>query len=79
MKILGLNSPEIFLISVIILSILGPKRIEKGWLIFKKLLRFLLSEDEKLTFENRNLNINLESKVNEAKEEKTKKIKKEEV
>ena len=46
MKFLGLNSPEIFLISVIILSILGPKRIEKGWFLFQRLLKFLLSKDE---------------------------------
>ena len=38
MKLLGLNSPEIFIILVILLSILGPKRIEKGFLLFKKLL-----------------------------------------
>ena len=46
MKLLGLNSPEIFIILVILLSILGPKRIEKGFLLFKKLLMFLLSKDE---------------------------------
>ena len=46
MKLLGLNSPEIFIILVILLSILGPKRIEKGFLSFKKLLKFLLSRDE---------------------------------
>ena len=46
MKLLGLNSPEIFIILVILLSILGPKRIEKGFLLFKKLLTFLLSKDE---------------------------------
>ena len=45
MKLLGLNSPEIFIILVILLSILGPKRIEKGFLLFKKLLKFLLSSD----------------------------------
>ena len=45
MKFLGLNSPEIFLISVIILSILGPKRIEKGWLLFQRFLKFLLSKE----------------------------------
>ena len=28
------------------LSILGPKRIEKGFLLFEKLLKFLLSNDE---------------------------------
>ena len=46
MKLLGLNSPEIFIILVILLSILGPKRIEKGLLLFKKLLKFLLSKDQ---------------------------------
>ena len=46
MKLLGLNSPEIFIILVILLSILGPKRIEKGFLLFKKLLKYLLSKDE---------------------------------
>jgi len=52
MKILGLNSPEIFIILAILLSILGPKRIEKGFLLFKKLLKFLLSKDEDLSSEN---------------------------
>ena len=46
MKLLGLNSPEIFIILVILLSILGPKRIEKGFLLLKKFLKFLLSKDE---------------------------------
>ena len=46
MKLLGLNTPEIFIILVILLSILGPKRIEKGFLLFKKLLKFLLSKEE---------------------------------
>jgi len=46
MKLLGLNSPEIFIILVILLSILGPKRVKKGFLLFKKLLKFLLSKDE---------------------------------
>ena len=46
MKLLGLNSPEIFIILVILLLILGPKRIEKGFLLFKKLIKFLLSKDE---------------------------------
>ena len=46
MKLLGLNSPEIFIILVILLSILGQKRVENGFLLFKKLLKFLLSKDE---------------------------------
>ncbi len=52
MKLLGLNSPEIFIILVILLSILGPKRIEKGFLLFKKLLKFLLSKDEDKSLAN---------------------------
>ena len=52
MKLLGLNSPEIFIILVIFLSILGPKRIEKGFLLFKKLLKFLLSKDEDQSLAN---------------------------
>ena len=52
MKLLGLNSPEIFIILVILLSILGPKRIEKGFLLLKKILKFLLSKDEDQILEN---------------------------
>ena len=52
MKLLGLNSPEIFIILVILLSILGTKRIEKGFLLFKKLLKFLLSKEENQILEN---------------------------
>ena len=52
MKLLGLNSHEIFIILVILLSILGPKRIEKGFLLFKKLLKFLLSKDEDQSLAN---------------------------
>ena len=51
MKLLGLNSPEIFIILVILLSILGTKRIEKGFLLFKKLLKFLLSKEGNLKLE----------------------------
>ena len=52
MKLLGLNSPEIFIILVILLSILGTKRIEKGFLLFKKLLKFLLSNEENQILES---------------------------
>jgi len=51
MKLLGLNSPEIFIILVVLLSILGPKRIEKGFLLFKKILKYLLSKEETLEAE----------------------------
>ena len=53
MKLLGLNSPEIFIILVILLSILGPKRIEKGFLLFKKLITFLLSKEETIEAEKK--------------------------
>ena len=52
MKLLGLNSPEIFIILVILLLILGTKRIEKGFLLFKKLLKFLLSKDQPQSLAN---------------------------
>ena len=63
MKFLGLNSPEIFLISVIILVILGPKRIEKGWSLFQRLLKFLLGKEEVIESKSE------EPEVTEVKEE----------
>ena len=71
MKLLGLNSPEIFIILVILLSILGPKRIEKGLLLFKKLLKFLLSKDEEKSSANSKVKPELpeESEVKEEKVE----------
>ena len=68
MKLLGLNSPEIFIILVILLSILGPKRIEKGFLLFKKLLKFLLSKDEDQSLANSKVKSE-EPKKSEVKEE----------
>ena len=59
MKLLGLNSPEIFIILVVLLSILGTKRIEKGLLLFKKLIKFLLSKEKNLTLENLTLKLKL--------------------
>ena len=67
MKLLGLNSPEIFIILVILLSILGPKRIEKGFLLIKKLLKFLLSENQ--TVANSKIKSE-EAEESEVKEEK---------
>ena len=52
MNFLGLNSPAIFVISVIVLIILGPKRVEKGWLLFQRLLKFLLSNNEENSKDN---------------------------
>ncbi len=69
MKLLGLNSPEIFIITVILLSILGPKRIEKGFLLFKKLLKFLLSKDEDQSSVNSKVKPE-EAEESEVKEEK---------
>ena len=69
MKLLGLNSPEIFIILVILLSILGPKRIEKGFLLFKKLLKFLLSNDEDQSSANSKVKQE-EIEESEVKEEK---------
>jgi len=66
MKLLGLNSPEIFIILVILFSILGPKRIEKGLLLFKKLLKFLLSKDEDQSL------VNSEEKSEEPEESEAK-------
>ena len=68
MKLLGLNSPEIFIILVILLLILGPKRIEKGFLLFKKLLKFLLSKDEDQSLLNSKVKSE-ESEESEVKEE----------
>ena len=68
MKLLGLNSPEIFIILVILLSILGPKRIEKGSLLLKKILKFLLSKDEDQSLENSKVKSE-ESEESEVKEE----------
>ena len=77
MKLLGLNSPEIFIILVILLSILGPKRIEKGFLLFKKLLKFLFSKDENQSLTNSNVKSvePEESEVKEAVEAEVKSIK----
>ena len=69
MELLGLNSPEIFIILVILLSILGPKRIEKGFLLFKKLLKFLLSKDEDQSSVNSKVKSE-EPEESEVKEEK---------
>ena len=68
MKLLGLNSPEIFIILIILLSILGPKRIEKGLLLFKKLLKFLLSKDKNQTLEDSKVKLE-EPEESEVKEE----------
>ena len=68
MKLLGLNSPEIFIILVILLLILGPKRIEKGFLLFEKLLKFLLSNDEDQNLKNSKVKSE-ESEESEVKEE----------
>ena len=65
MRLLGLNSPEIFIILVVLLSILGIKRIEKGLLLFNKFLKFLLTKEENQTVEKSE-----EPEGSEVKEEK---------
>ena len=74
MNFLGFNSPVIFIISTIILIILGPKRIEKGWLLFQRLLKFLLSDADNIFKDKSNVkspkDLNSEkSEVSEVKEE----------
>ena len=71
MNFLGLNSPAIFVISVIILTILGPKKVEKGWLLFQRLLKFLLSDKEDNSKDELNLGsqLDLKPEVIEVKEE----------
>ena len=70
MTVFGLNSPEIFVLLVITLIILGTKRIEKGLNLFLRLLKFLLSNHNS----NDTPNINKVYKRNEeyihAKKEK---------
>ncbi|MBO6972143.1 MAG: cell surface protein, partial [Prochlorococcus marinus CUG1433] len=68
MKLLGLNSPEIFIILVVLLSILGTKRIEKGFSLIKKLLKFLLSDEENHTLENTKVKVSEPEEI-EVKEE----------
>ena len=48
MTIFGLNSPELFVILVITLVILGIKRIEKGLDLLSRLLKFLLSNQSSI-------------------------------
>ena len=73
MTILGLNSPEIFLLLVIALVILGTKRIEKGLNLFSRLIKFLLSDQN--SFDKIDINeesIKDKEGTQEKEEEKTK-------
>ena len=85
MNFLGLNSPVIFIISAIVLIILGPKRIEKGWFLFQRLLKFLLSDADNISRDKSNVESSIDlnsekSEVSEVKEEvKDVKVKKSEV
>ena len=72
MKLLGLNSPEIFIILVVFLSILGPKRIEKGFLLFNKLLKYLLKKDDDLTLGDAELKENSKLGTDTPKEDQVK-------
>ncbi len=62
MNFFGLNSPAMFVISVIVLIILGPKRVEKGWLLFQRLLKFLLNNKEDISKDKLNLGLQLDMK-----------------
>ena len=80
MNIFGLNSPEIFLISIIILSILGTKRIEKGWILFQQLLKYLLNNEINLADSKTNTKLDEDSEKKDSEEKESKgSIKKEEV
>jgi len=46
MTIFGLNSPEIFVLLIILLFILGPKRIEKLLTSFPGFIKFLLNDEK---------------------------------
>ncbi len=46
MTIFGLNSPEIFVLLIILLFILGPKRIEKLLNSFPGFIKFLLNDEK---------------------------------
>ena len=46
MTIFGLNSPEIFILLLIFLFILGPKRIEKIINTFPRFIKFLLNDEK---------------------------------
>ena len=48
MTIFGLNSPEIFVVLLILLIILGTKRIELGLKLFSRLLIFLLNNQSNI-------------------------------
>ena len=71
MTIFGLNSPEIFILLVIFLLILGPKRIEKLLNSFPSFIKFLLSEEK--NYKNVTEEKELKAPVIEEKEEKEEK------
>ena len=74
MTIFGLNSPELFLLLVITLVILGTKRIEKGFDLFLRLLKFLLSNESGFDTKDKKQE-SLKEKTNaKEKEEEIKKI-----
>ena len=70
MTIFGLNSPELFLILVITLIILGIKRIEKGFDLFKRLIKFLLSNQSTFDSKDKKKESPKGIKENQEKEEK---------
>jgi len=77
MTIFGLNSPEIFIILVIFLLILGPKRIEKLLNSFPGFIKFLLNDEK--NYKNVIEEKELEAPVIEEKEAKAPVIEEKEV
>ena len=74
MTIFGLNSPELFVLLVITLVILGIKRIEKGLDLFSKLLKFLLSNQSSIDKKDKKKELKKDDEETQKKEEEITKI-----
>ena len=72
MTIFGLNSPELFVLLVIALIILGTKRIEIGLNLILRLLKFLLSNESTLEKIDKKKELTKEIEKTAKKEEITK-------
>ena len=74
MTIFGLNSPELFVILVITLLILGIKRIEKGLDLLSRLLKFLLSNQSSIDNKAKKKELKKDDEETQKKEEEITKI-----
>ena len=74
MTIFGLNSPELFVILVITLVILGIKRIEKGLDLLSRLLKFLLSNQSSIDKKAKKKELKKDDEETQKKEEEITKI-----